>query len=458
MSATSRLKQLLFIAAALALVALGLVAALSPASPARADEPCVETQDGYTEWVQTGTIVQHGDATPPGTNTDLKEYRGPTETKHVTQEFEEGTPEQDTRVWWVFRGQNGDAAPAPGSDLWRAQPNLPADQSQHSYPGENGLGNPYQPGANAGSGDWFRFTGALIPAGEDTPEESHTDYTWTVWEREFVEGNDCPAPPDDKKVVVCKYVGTPPGTPDHIIVVSVASLGEGFTGTFPFPFGDAQDSIAIRFAVGNEQPGDEELVNCPVEEEPEVCPKDTDKEGQVIPDGKTAEEFCDEEDPEVCPKDTDKEGQVIPDGKTAEEFCDDEDVDPGPDCEEDPTQEHCDEDDDKDCEEDPNQEKCDNDNPPVVNPDDGTTPNGPSNQPNNGPTVKGAQATTTVAGAAAGTPAVQVPTAVNSGLSSPTDELAGNGGTFGLLGIVTALLGAALVGLTVRPRQRRART
>ena len=53
MVATSRLKQLLFIAATLALVSLGLVAALSTASPARADdtqtcEPSPEVNRGPT--------------------------------------------------------------------------------------------------------------------------------------------------------------------------------------------------------------------------------------------------------------------------------------------------------------------------------------------------------------------------------------------------------------------------
>ncbi|AXT84216.1 hypothetical protein C6I20_02750 [Aeromicrobium sp. A1-2] len=89
------------------------------------------------------------------------------------------------------------------------------------------------------------------------------------------EGTDCNiVVADEKKVVVCKYVGTPPGTPDHIIVVSEATLGNTFTGTFPFQFPDAQDSIAIRYAVGNEQPGDEELVNCPGYVPPvvDVCP------------------------------------------------------------------------------------------------------------------------------------------------------------------------------------------
>ena len=75
---------------------------------------------------------------------------------------------------------------------------------------------------------------------------------------------DVPCASDEKKVVVCKYVGTPPGTAHHIIVVSVNAIKDfPANPTFPWTFADAQDSVAIRFAVGNEQPGDEELVNCP---------------------------------------------------------------------------------------------------------------------------------------------------------------------------------------------------
>jgi LPXTG-motif cell wall-anchored protein len=65
------------------------------------------------------------------------------------------------------------------------------------------------------------------------------------------------------KVVVCKYVGTPPGTPHHIIVVAASAIKDWDGVTFPWTFADAQDSIAIRYAIGNEQPGNEELVNCP---------------------------------------------------------------------------------------------------------------------------------------------------------------------------------------------------
>jgi len=69
-----------------------------------------------------------------------------------------------------------------------------------------------------------------------------------------------------KKVVVCKWVSTPQGLEHHVIVVSVNAAdptGIGKTweevtdADFPIPFNDAQASVAIRFAVGNEQPGDE---------------------------------------------------------------------------------------------------------------------------------------------------------------------------------------------------------
>lgn len=76
----------------------------------------------------------------------------------------------DDRVWWVLKGKNwdGDGTPPADHESWKQQPNLPNENSQHSYPGENGLGNPYQPGQDNGKGDWFRFTGT--PAVE---EQSH---------------------------------------------------------------------------------------------------------------------------------------------------------------------------------------------------------------------------------------------------------------------------------------------
>jgi hypothetical protein len=501
MTATARLKQLLFLAAALALVGLGLVAAVSTASPARATDttPCVPTQDSYTEWAQTDIILQHGDSSPPGTNTDLKEYRGPTETKDVTQEAQEGTPAQDTRVWWVFRGQNGDAAPAPDSDLWKAQPNLPADQSQHSYPGENALGNPYQPGVNAGNGDWFRFTGELIPAVEGTPEISHTDYTWTVWEREFVAGHDCPPPeecPNGDFNGADPGCGTPPeecpngdfngadpgcGTPPEEKpsvchpVEGNGELGNGWNLIAPaqasshideslFPDGvywkhetsDGRHDIysedgetcpdptpPVECPDGDfngEEPGcGEPPVECPdgdfngqepgcgePDPGPGTCPEDTDKAGEAIPADKTAEEFCDDDD-EVCPKGTDHAGEEVKHGDDPAKVCDD-------------------------------------DNKPPGNPDEPTPPNGPSNHPNPGPTVKGAQASaptgsaSTPTVAAAAPAAARVPSAVDAGLAPSQRDLTDNGGPLGLLGIAAALLGAGLVGASLRPRRGRSLT
>ena len=95
---------------------------------------------------------------------------------------------------------------------------------------------------SGGSMAWSNYTQANISKTVDRPGNCSTD--------------------EGKKVVVCKYVGTPPGTPDHIIVVSSSAIKD-FPGTFPWTFADAHDSVAIRYAVGNEQPGNEELVNCP---------------------------------------------------------------------------------------------------------------------------------------------------------------------------------------------------
>jgi hypothetical protein len=70
-----------------------------------------------------------------------------------------------------------------------------------------------------------------------------------------------PSPdPEGKKVVVCKYVGTPPGAPHHIIIVSVNAIKDFPSPvTFPWTFADAQDSIAVRFAEPGEQAKDVSL-------------------------------------------------------------------------------------------------------------------------------------------------------------------------------------------------------
>lgn len=79
-----------------------------------------------------------------------------------------------------------------------------------------------------------------------------------------------------QKVIVCKYVGTP-GVDETLQTATSVSANTltGFTGTFPFPFADAQThSVAIRYAVGNENPT---LADCPAgddgdDETTDVCP------------------------------------------------------------------------------------------------------------------------------------------------------------------------------------------
>ena len=83
------------------------------------------------------------------------------------------------------------------------------------------------------------------------------------------------AAPDDK-VVVCKYVSTPGGELDHIVIVSANTLPDGFNGTFPFEWQDAQGgqggSIAVRLANEGEQAKDVPVSDCPSgEEEPLVA-------------------------------------------------------------------------------------------------------------------------------------------------------------------------------------------
>ena len=80
--------------------------------------------------------------------------------------------------------------------------------------------------------------------------------------------------PEPKKVVVCKYVGTP-GVDEVLkdgknpISVSVNALGKDFNGTFPYEFIDAQErSIALGWDDGTEYT----LDDCPPGDKPEEPP------------------------------------------------------------------------------------------------------------------------------------------------------------------------------------------
>jgi hypothetical protein len=93
----------------------------------------------------------------------------------------------------------------------------------------------------------------------------------------------------DKKVIVCKYVGTP-GVDETLqsgnnpINVSVNSLGSGFTGSFPYSFADAQGrSVAIRYATGPNESGS--ISECEAPPPPtDVCPNLEGNQSEV-PDG-----------------------------------------------------------------------------------------------------------------------------------------------------------------------------
>ena len=80
-----------------------------------------------------------------------------------------------------------------------------------------------------------------------------------------------------QKVVVCKYVSTPGGHVDHVVVVDDNTLPDEFDGNFPFSWTDAhgqssQGSVAIRYANPGpppEQAKDISLSECPQSEEPQ---------------------------------------------------------------------------------------------------------------------------------------------------------------------------------------------
>jgi hypothetical protein len=87
----------------------------------------------------------------------------------------------------------------------------------------------------------------------------------------------------DPKVVVCKYVGTPPGTLHHIVIVSENSLNN--TPYVAPPDGDSwtdahgqtgEGSVAIRYAAAGEQAKDVALSECPGATSPTPTPTPTD--------------------------------------------------------------------------------------------------------------------------------------------------------------------------------------
>jgi hypothetical protein len=470
MTATARLKRLFFIAAALALVGLGLVAAFAPASPARADEPSCVPKDAYTETINhpAETHTVHHDAV--------------TETIHHP-----AVTETVPGVWanWAPNDTHGPQNYVPGYPVDNVGNGAPRGtwivHEGGVPPGHEGPDGVYQQGA--GNSPFFyrqaqKIT-VITPAHDEVVviEEAYDEIVvdkeaWTETIKHPAvtcddpgptceETQTCPEPPceetdtcpDEEKPPVCHPVE------------GNGELGNGWNLISPdqasshideslFPDGEywkhkTSDGRHDMYSEDGETcPDGEEPPECPngdfngdevpgcgePDPGPGTCPTGTDNVGQEIPEGETEEEFCDDDDEEeVCPEGTDNVDQVIPEGETEETFCNDDDVDPGPTCEEDPTQEGCDED----------------------------KPNNPGqpNSPSNGPTVKGAQASSpnaapVPAGTSAGTPAARVPTAIAAGLGG-SSEPAGNGGNLGLLGVAATMLGAALIGVSFRPRRGR---
>jgi hypothetical protein len=430
MPATLRLKQLLFIAAALALVSLGLVAALAPASPARADDtqPCVETQDSYTDWVNEGAATQTLANTPPGADTDTVRYLPAGTVQVGNGDAVEATPDHfENLSWFVWTGGPRDVAPGLDEDGWNGVPALPSGLPHDPVPG-----TVYNVAHGAsGNGSWFKYDGTFVPGTQGQDETFHTEYLWQKQVRTFVPGNECPDPGPD-----CEETNTCPEPPCEE------------TNTCP----DEEKPPVCHPVEGNGELGNGWNLISPDQASSHI-------DEALFPNGEywkheTSDGRHDmySEDGETCPDAEEPPEECVP-----EDFNGDEpgcgEPDPGPNCDEDPHAEGCEEDDDPNCQEDPNQPGCDEDKPPVVVPDDGNTPN--NHQSNNGPIVKGAQATAPTAVApAAGTPAASVPTAVDAGLAPAQRDLTGTGGGLGLLGIATAFVGAALLGLTVRPRRR----
>lgn len=181
---------------------IGLVTAVMTSAtlfvaPAIADDVPVDTptcvEVGYTQ------VTDWTTGPAPGPDWVLDQTR----TKEGTgldawTETVEGTP--DTRVWWNFDVKGWDGGPPPADHPgWHAHGNMPNDNSQHSYPGPNGLGVPYQPGNGGDNGreNWFRFTGT--PGTPDTYIEHPAipkvlEYTYT----RFIGSVKCTEPPVDE--------------------------------------------------------------------------------------------------------------------------------------------------------------------------------------------------------------------------------------------------------------------
>jgi hypothetical protein len=487
MSATSRLKPLLFIIAGLAMVVVGLtgLTTAAQAEDSGGGAPCEETQDQvvkawfetdpgapwvatglnrvktegtdptYTDWVNQGELIRTEEDVPPGANTDTVRYNA----AGTVDDSTEGHWDNTVITFYTWTGGNSADAPPVYADEtetalnsgWNATSGSPQGGPHAAAP----LYSPYEAGNGPNTASWFLKAGTFVPGVEDT------DYLWQkqvrtlesgtddVIEYEYsktIEGNDCP----EEGPAVCHPVE------------GNGELGNGWNLISPAQASSHIDESLFPDGVywqhetadGRHDIYSEDGETCPDPEEPPVCPKDTDHEGEEYP-GEGVESCDDPEEPPVCPKDTDHDGEEYP--AEGVESCDDDD------------DEKCPKDTDHEGEEYPGEgvESCDDDDP-IIDPGEGENPgnnpgnnpsgnpgsnsnnpgNSPSsnpqgsNQPNNGVTPVSA-------------PGAAVPSAVNAGLAPTQQELIGTGNGLSLVGMGTVLIGLGLLGLTLRPRRGR---
>jgi hypothetical protein len=391
MSATSRLKQLLFIIAGLALVVVGLTS-LTTAAQADDTQSCepipdevvtdwFETDPG-APWVATGNSRVKTEGSDPSLSAWVNEGDVIRTEENVAPADPDGTDEGSftNLIRFVFVGETDPEVVTPaipgGHYSWNGgnrgvndpptvvpphadwQLNTDSEPAGHleaaTWSGTPGVGL-HVLGNSPSNASWF-YTVAGTPAVTDI------DYLWQKQVREVVQGTD--------DVIEYEYTKTIEG------------------------------------------------VDCP----PEECPEESDVEHDAL-EGEHADDECDEDDDdENCPKGTDNAGQNIDEVES--------------------------------CDEDPIIGPGEGENPgnnPGNNP--GSNPsNNPGNSPSANPQGSNLpnNAVTPVSA-----PGADVPSAVNAGLLPAQDELTGSGNGLGLVGMGTALIGLGLLGLTLRPRRGR---
>ncbi|MBM7518472.1 hypothetical protein [Nocardioides nitrophenolicus] len=159
-------------------------------------------------------------------------------------------------------GQTSVNVPKPADSIQAcAQGEIPVPQIPADDPCGSGNAAFRTPLPTAPNGEW---TAVLNPNGSVTitagPNTTFPGGDTEVTLPKPTETNTTACP---KKIVVCKYVSTPPGVLDHIIIVSVNAAQWPDNTSFPVPFNDEQNSIAIRFAEPNEQAHDVDVAECP---------------------------------------------------------------------------------------------------------------------------------------------------------------------------------------------------